>query len=86
MNIANLIKSATKGRFFSVRFVKLDGSERAMVCRLGVKCYLKGGELSYNPDEHNHIITWDCNKKAYRTIPLDRLISFDCGQIHWKAQ
>jgi len=34
----------TKGNIFGVQFVKKDKSLRDMVCRLGVKKYLKGGK------------------------------------------
>lgn len=32
------------GGFFSITFVKKDGTERKMKCRRGVKKHLKGGE------------------------------------------
>ena len=44
-----LIKD-TKGKFFTVTFTKKDGTTRVMNARLGVKAYLKGGDLPYDPD------------------------------------
>ncbi len=63
----NLIKS-TKGKFFTVWFVKKDGTLREMNCRLGVKMYLKGGELPYNPEEKGLIPVYSIDSKGYRMI------------------
>jgi len=58
----------TKGKFFTVKFIKLDGSERVMNARLGVKKYLKGGTLKYDPAEFNYITVYDMGSKGYRTV------------------
>ena len=73
--LRNII-SATKGQFFSVRFVKENGSMRNMICRTGVKKGIKG--TGYPMSESKKLIRWrvyDMNKKAYRTIPIDRIRS-----------
>jgi len=63
----NMIKS-TKGKFFTVWFIKKDGTLRRMNARLGVKAYLKGGELPYNPEEKGLIPVYDVQTKGYRMI------------------
>ena len=65
----------TKGTFFSAEFIKKDGSVRFMLCRNGVKKGLKGGTLKYNARERGNAVVWDVKKSAYRTIPLDRVVS-----------
>lgn len=67
-------KNEVKGNFFRACFVKKDGTIREMTARFGVKKYLKGGELSYNPESHNYIVVFDIEKKEYRTINLDKLV------------
>ena len=62
------------GKLFSVTFLKLDGSERKMVARLGVSSYLKGGTTLYNPASRNNIIVFSMQDGAYRTINIDRLL------------
>ena len=62
------------GKFFSVAFVKKDGTVRNMTCRREVKKYLKGGQLAYDPAAHNLITVYDMNN-GYRVIPVDRLLS-----------
>lgn len=67
---------ATNGRFFSVSFVKKDGTERKMTARLGVKKDIKGVGLKFNPTERNLIVVFDIHKKAYRMINLSTIFKF----------
>ena len=67
---------ATNGRFFSVSFIKKDGSERKMTARLGVKKNIKGVGLKFNPTERNLIVVFDIHKKAYRMINLSTILTF----------
>ena len=67
-------KNEVKGNFFRACFVKKDGTIREMTARFGVKKYLKGGELTYNPEERGYIVVFDVDKKEYRTINMDKLI------------
>ena len=73
MNIQEF-KKEVGGRFFTAVFLKKDGTLREMTCRFGVKKALKGGQLSYNPDDYNNMIVYDIDKKEYRTISVDRLV------------
>ena len=36
------IQEKVQGKIFSVSFIKKDGTERTMICRLGVQKYLSG--------------------------------------------
>jgi hypothetical protein len=67
-------KNEVKGNFFRACFLKKDGTIREMTARFGVKKYLKGGELTYNPEERGYIVVFDVEKQAYRTINMDKLI------------
>lgn len=67
---------ATNGRFFSVSFIKKDGSERRMVARLGVKKNIKGVGLKFNPSDHNLMVVYDVYKRAYRMINLSTIFKF----------
>lgn len=49
----------TKGDFFTVKFIKKDGTDRTMNARIGVKRYLKGGELRYDPIAKGFLPVWD---------------------------
>lgn len=67
-------KNEVKGNFFRACFVKKDGTIREMTARFGVKKHLKGGELSYNPEERGYIVVFDVEKEQYRTINMEKLI------------
>lgn len=61
------------GQIFSVQFVKKDGSIRDMTARLGVKKYLKGVGLNFNPSDYNLIVAFDMVKKEHRMINIGTL-------------
>lgn len=67
---------ATNGKFFSVSFIKKDGTERKMTARLGVKKDIKGVGLKFNPTERNLIVVFDIHKRAYRMINLSTIFKF----------
>jgi len=70
----------TKGRIFSVKFVKrTDGQTRTMVARTGVKVHLKGGAAAYSFSANALLPVWDMQAKGYRSIPLDGIISLREG-------
>ena len=68
---------ATNGRFFSVSFIKKDGTERRMTARLGVKKNIKGVGLKFNPSDHNLMVVYDIHKRAYRMINLSTIFKFN---------
>lgn len=75
------IKTETRGKIFTVTFIeRKDGSNRIMTCRLGVKKYLKGGTLPYDPVEKNLIPVFDIKIKQYRMINIDGLTSLTWGR------
>jgi hypothetical protein len=80
-----LIKD-TKGKFFTVTFKKKDGSERVMNARLGVKAYLKGGELSYNPDEKGLIPVYDMKNGGYRMVNVSTISKLKIGNSDYNVQ
>jgi hypothetical protein len=67
------IVAESNGRFVSVVFVKKDGTERSMLCRLGVTKHLKGGESKLNADQY--LTVFDVQKEAYRAINKETILS-----------
>jgi len=73
-------RNSGRGDFFTVTFVKRsDGTTRTMNARLGVKKYLKGGELPYDPIEKGLLPVYDVQKQEYRMINLGTIISAKIG-------
>lgn len=63
-----------KSTIFRVEFIKrTNGEYRIMRCRFGVKKHLKGGELAFDPKDHDVLITFDVDKEGYRCINLNDL-------------
>ena len=86
---AKTLIKATKGKFFTVTFVKKDGTTRVMNARLGVKAYLKGGELPYDPASkgtYGLIPVFDIPKKAYRMINVDTITKIKIGNNEYQVQ
>ena len=74
------ILSSNNGRFFSVKFVKKDGSIRKRV-----KKGLSGGGAKYNPVERGLLAVYDVQKGAYRSLNFDTLQEFKLGGISYKV-
>lgn len=75
MTVQKLIELTKNGNIFSVQFIKKDGTLRDMVCRLGVKKYLKGGELKFDAKSRGLLPVFDMQKQAYRMINTNTLVS-----------
>lgn len=63
--VDKFLKSIPRSQIFSVKFVKMDGTTRTMVCRRDVKRYLKGG-VSTIKNHKNLVQVFDMQKKEYR--------------------
>jgi hypothetical protein len=65
------METKNKGKIFSVRFVKKDGTTRFMRCETGVTANLKGGELPYDPTSKGLKPVFDSDCKDYRMVNLN---------------
>jgi len=66
------IRESDDGKIFTVTFVKRStGETRVMNCRKGVKKYLRGGELKYDPSKKGLVSVFDMQAQGYRTISLE---------------
>lgn len=72
----------TDGSFFMVEFMKrTTGEYRKMICRTGVKKHLAGDGLKFNPIKRRLMPVWDAQKRGYRFINIDGIISVTCNGI-----
>ena len=67
------IVASSNGRFVSVTFIKKDGTQRTMLCRLGVTKYLKGGTSKLDADKY--LTVFDVKKEEYRAINKETILS-----------
>ena len=78
-----MIKS-TKGRFFSAEFIKSDGSKRKIIARVGCHIGVKG---TSNRKQKEHLIAvYEPKVKGWRTINLETLRHFKCGNFNWEIE
>ncbi len=70
----DLIES-TKGKFFTVTFVKKDGTIRRATARTGVRKGVKGIGLGYNATDKGIKILWVCDAENFRAIKLDTILA-----------
>ena len=60
-------------KFFTVNFVKKDGSVRQMTARTGVTKYLKGGKKTVNEDQY--LTVYEPSSGSYKNINRDTILS-----------
>jgi len=84
--IAKQLIRDTKGKFFTVTFIKKDGTTRVMNARLGVKRYLKGGELPYDADEKGLIPVYDVKVGDYRMVNAATIKKLKIGNNEYQVQ
>lgn len=68
--LKSLIENS-KGQFFSVVFVKKDGSDRYMTCRTGVSKGVSGAGLKFDPAAHGLVVVYDTKVKQHRMVNLE---------------
>ena len=75
-NFRKLFEKFVGNRFFTVKFVKKNGLDRVMTCRLNVNKYSKGGEQSASIDKY--IVGWEPTTGQYRNINIETLQWVKC--------
>lgn len=63
------------GRFFSVLFVKADGTVRKMNCRGGVRKFLKNADAAPRKAPENVFVVFDVKAMSYRSVPMERILA-----------
>ena len=76
----------TKGRMFTVTFIKKsNGEKRVMNARLGVKAYLRGGVLPYDPNTKGLIPVYDIQAKDYKMINIPGIVNLKTGGVEYNV-
>ncbi len=61
------------GKFFHVQFIKKDGTERQMTCRMGVKKDQTGKGLAFDAIAKGLLPVFDLEKDDYRFVNMETL-------------
>lgn len=75
------------GQFFTVEFVKKNGTLRKMNCRTGVKKYLSNNGKTIKitrPIDNGILRVFDVKKDAYRSINLDTVKKINLNKASYK--
>ena len=78
-----MIKSSN-GCFFSCKTLKDDGSVRHWVARVRVKKGVKG--TSTRKQKNNLVTVFDVKINSFRTIDVNKLLSYSCGGFNWEIE
>ena len=81
--VIDLIRKLAKNEIFKCSFIKRDGTERSMICRLNVKKGVKGTGMSYNPIERGLLPVFDMQKDGFRMINTQTLTSLTIGGVKY---
>lgn len=71
----------TNGKFFTVKFIKKDGTLRKMTCRTGVSKGVTGKGLAFEPKEKGLRVVWAADAQNYRMINLSTVVEIKCNNI-----
>jgi len=76
----------SKGKIFTAKFVKADGSIRVLTGRTGVQSKRRGGMKTYNGlfEDAGNIGVFDMKAKDYRAIKAKRLLSVKIDGVSYK--
>jgi len=69
-NVRNFLEEKARKRVVSAVFTKLDGSDRTMTLRIGVKKNLRGGTNNVMALDRSYLTVYDMNKASYRTLNM----------------
>ena len=76
MNVKAIV-AETKGRIFTVTFIKKNGEQRVMNCRTGVTKHLRGGTKT-TPD--SLITVYDVQNRGYRCFDPKTVIKIKANR------
>ena len=79
----NIVEAMKSGKIFNCTFLKKDQSLRKMTARYGVKKHLKTDRASTTAHIPNYLTVFEIGKgkEQYRTINLDTIQTFKCGEV-----
>ena len=73
LNPSEVRRLIPKNGIFTVVFIKANGEQREMTCRLGVKKHLKGGTSTIK-DHKNLVSVFDMKAGEYRCFDINKVV------------
>lgn len=72
------------GKIFTVTFVKGDGTLRTLTGRKGVKKYVTGIGLRFDPEENRMFTVFEMRLKQYRLVKIDNIQKIKANKIEYE--
>ena len=69
VNLRQFLESRD-GQLVGLDFIKADGADRKMTCRLGVRKHLKGGVNTVEGADRPYLVMFDMQAAGYRSVNL----------------
>ena len=85
MKVETIERLVRGGKIFSVTFTKKNGDERVMTARMGVRSYVNGKGMKYDPKSKGLLTVYDMQKGGYRMINAKTIKSVRCEGIELKV-
>ena len=85
MEVLKIREAVKSGRFFNIKFRKLNGEVRRANARIGVKKNVNGKGLKYDPIKANNLIFWDTTVNNWRTAKCDLIISLTIDHTRYQG-
>jgi hypothetical protein len=83
---ARKLMEKSNGAFFTVMFIKKDGSYRELNGRLGVSKGVNGTGRSFEPSAYDLLGVFDIQKDAHRMINLRTVVGLNIGGENYKVK
>jgi hypothetical protein len=78
-----IAEAKRKGCFFSVWFIKKDGTERRMTARFGVTKHLAGGKSTL--DENKFFTVYSMADAGYRAVSKETVFKVKLGGVIYEC-
>ena len=75
-----------KGKIFTASFIKKNGEMRKINARLGVKKQIKGVGMAYNPELKGLLTVYDMQKKSYRMLNVNTLLTLNINSVKYEVK
>ena len=79
--LSNSIRNAVGGKIFNVQFIKKDGNERNMTCRLNVTSHCSNNTPTVNTKKY--LVAYEIAKERYRNINVETILWIKIDGVKW---
>ena len=79
--LSDSIRNAVGNKIFNVQFIKKNGNERNMTCRLNVTSHC--GNNKPTVDQKKYLVAYEITEKQYRNINVETILWLKIDGVKW---